>query len=257
MQIDDLRLKIISDSRGNPTLEAEMESGGVSVISSVPSGKSTGRGEAVSIAPEKALEKINWIKSQLRGHEFATLDQFDNLLMTLDGTVDKSRLGANFILALSISFTKLLAKKANMEIYELISKISGSQTKLPRCFFNVINGGLHSKNSLPFQEYLFIAKNNSPKKNLEEVMMVIKNLADQIMKKYEKLRQGDEGGYEVPEKDPEVGLKILKSVLENSQMGLDVAASSFYHDGLYKVGDEPMNTEKLLSYYQLLTTNYD
>ncbi|MDO8638930.1 MAG: phosphopyruvate hydratase [Candidatus Daviesbacteria bacterium] len=257
MKIDNINVKIILDSRSNPTLEAEMGSEGVSIISSVPSGKSTGKREAVSIAPQKALEKIDWIKSQLKGHEFATLDQFDNLLITLDGTEDKSRLGANLILALSISFTKLLAKLGNMEIYELISKISGSSVKLPRCFFNVINGGQHAKNSLPFQEYLFIPENNSPKESLEQVMLVIKSLADQIMKKYEKLRQGDEGGYEIPEQDPKVGLEILKNIISAGQMGLDVAASSFYHDGLYRVGNELMNTEKLLSYYQLLTPNYE
>lgn len=263
MKIDNINVKIILDSRGNPTLEAKMESEGVSVISSVPSGKSTGKGEAVSIAPEKALEKVDWIKSQLKGHEFATLDQFDNLLMTLDGTSDKSRLGANLILALSISFTKLLAKLGNLEIYELISKVSGSPAKLPKCFFNVINGGLHAKNSLPFQEYLFVPENNYPKESLEQVMLVIKSLADQIMQKYEKLRQGDEGGYEVPEQDPSIGLEILKKAWPFSkrpglgqEMGLDVAASTFYHDGLYRVGDEIKTTEQLFSYYKQLTTDY-
>ncbi|MDO8570920.1 MAG: enolase C-terminal domain-like protein [Candidatus Daviesbacteria bacterium] len=259
MQVDNLHLKIISDSRGKSTLEAEMESEGISVISSVPSGKSTGKGEALSIDPEKALAKIDWIKSQLKGHEFATLDQFDNLLITLDGTPDKSRLGANLILVLSIAFTKLLAKKGNMEIYELIAKLSDSVPVAPRCFFNVINGGLHSKNSLPFQEYIFVPENNSPKKNLEEVMVVIKNLEDIITKKYGNLRQGDEGGYEVPENDPKIGLEILSeasSAIGGSRLAMDVAASTFYQDGKYDVGGKIMSSDELLSYYQLLTQNY-
>lgn len=260
MKINNIKLNIIPDSRGKDTLEVEMELDGISVTASVPSGKSTGKGEAVSLPPQQALEKIDWIKSQIKGYEFSTLDQFDNLLITLDGTEDKSSLGANLILSLSIAFTKLLAKRGNLETFELISRISGNQSKLPLCFFNLINGGAHAVNSLPFQEYIFIPQTNSPKESLEQVMMAIKSLGEKIQKKYGQLKQGDEGGYIVPDKDPEIGLKILQEVMEEvnvkANLALDVAASTFYEDGKYNIGDKSMSPKELLSYYQLLATHY-
>lgn len=262
MKILNINLKIIKDSRGNPTLEAEMGADGVKVIVSVPSGKSTGKNEAAVIFPEKALEKISWLNSQIKDQEFVSLDQFDNFLITLDGTEDKSVLGGNLILVLSIAFTKLLAKLGNLEIYELISKISGNQLKLPLCFYNLIEGGVHVDQTphSPFQEYLFIPQTNSPKQSLEEVMMVIKNLGEEIQKKYGILKQGDEGGYIIPDSDPEVGLKALYAYarpgLARTRIGLDVAASTFYQNGIYTVGSKKMNTGELLSYLALLISHF-
>lgn len=265
MKITNILLKTIPDSRGNLTLEAEMETDGVKVLASAPSGKSRGKNEAKNIPPEKALGKIDWIKSQIKGHEFATLEQFDSFLLTLDGTEEKAILGANLILVLSIAFLKLLAKKGNLESYEIISKISGNQPKMPLCFFNLINGGAHAENSLPFQEYLSIPKTNSPQESLEQVMVEIKNLGERIQEKYGKLKQGDEGGYIVPSSDPAEGLKLLLTAITasarpglaaRSDIGLDVAASSFYQNGSYNIGDKVMNVADLLSLYKLLTKDY-
>ncbi len=260
MKISDINLKIIPDSRGNDTLEVELESAGIKVSASVPSGKSTGKGEVAVLPPKDALEKINWIFSQIKDHDFATLEQFDQLLITLDGTDDKSRLGGNLILVLSIAFTKLLAKQGGMEAWQLISKISGNQIGKPICFFNLIEGGVHAQNSLPFQEYLFIPQTSSAKESLEDVMMVIKILGDKIQEKYGQLKQGDEGGYIVPSSDPKVGLEILQEVQNEmggeNKLGLDTAASTFFENGKYKIGDKVMGTDNLFSYYQLLTTNY-
>lgn len=272
MKITNIQLNIIPDSRNNPTLEAVVESEGITVISSVPSGKSTGKNEAEIVPPQKALEKVDWIFSQIKDHDFATLDQFDNLLMTLDGTENKSVLGANLILALSIAFTKLLAKKGNMEIYELVSRISGSQPKLPLCFFNLINGGIHAHSTalrvnLPFQEYIFIPQTNSPKESLEQVMLVIKNLGEKIQEKYGQLKQGDEGGYIVSSPDPEEGLELLSistrpglfqkgQALWRAFLSIDVAASTFYENGKYNVGGKIMNTDELLFYFQSLVSNF-
>lgn len=262
MRITDIILKTIPDSRNNSTLEVEMESEGTTVTASVPSGKSTGKGEAKNLPLEKALEKISWINSQLKGQEFASLEQFDQMLITLDGTEDKSRLGANLILVLSIAFTKLLAKKGNLETYELIGKISGNHPKIPWCFFNLIEGGVHDnlENGLPFQEYLFVPQTNSAQQSLEQVMVVIKKLGEDIQNKYKKLKHGDEGGDEIPSEDPSEGLKILQDVIKEvnikASMALDVAASTFYEDGKYDVGGKIMNTDNLLSFYQLLVARY-
>ncbi len=242
MKIDKISLKIIPDSKGKETLECTMESGGISVTASVPAGESTGKNEAKVISPQKAMEKVDWVFSQIKDHDFATLDQFDGLLNTLDGTPDKSNLGGNLIIALSMAFTKLMAKSVGMETWELIAKISGSKPSLPLCFYNVIEGGVHTENSLPFQEYWYIPKTNSPEKSLEEVMNIIKILGEKLNGK-----MGSEGGYSMPSKNPEECLKLLKEIMEEQKkdayLGLDCAATKL---------DKKID----LAFYQLLTTNY-
>lgn len=272
MKVGDIRLKIIPDSRGQDTLEAEMISGEVSVTASVPSGKSTGKNEAALISPQNALEKVSWIKSQIGDTEFATLDQFDHLLTTLDGTPNKQKLGGNLILVLSIAFTKLLAKKGNLETFELIGKIAGTrERKLPYCFYNLIEGGVHVEQvpnkdeppppHLPFQEYLLIPQTNSPRESLNEVLLFIKLLGEKIHQRFEKLKQGDEGGYTIPSADPAVGLEVLNEVREEggweeSKLGLDVAASTFRKDNLYLVGEKTMTTDQLLDFYSNLASGF-
>lgn len=261
MRIDDIKLKVIPDSRGKDTLEATLISGNLEASAAVPSGKSTGATEVAVLPPSKALEKIPWLLSQLKEHEFVSLDQFDQLLITLDGTENRSNLGGNLILSLSMAFARLLARGGNLELFELLAKISGvKEVKMPLCFYNLIEGGVHAENSLPFQEYLLVPQTNSPKKSLETVNKTIELLREKIKAEYGQIVQGDEGGFAIPSKDPEVGLKILQQLINQnsleSRIGLDVAASSFYKDGNYQVGDKNMTTEEFLSYYQLLTTNY-
>ncbi len=161
-----------------------MTCGDVKVTASVPTGESTGKNEAKIIPPQKALEKVSWIFSQIKDHEFATLEQFDGLLQTLDGTPNKSNLGANFIISLSIAFTKLLAKTGNLETWQLISKISGNPPAGgPLCFFNLIEGGVHAPFTLPFQEHWFIPKTNSCKESLNQALIFIKALGEKIQTK--------------------------------------------------------------------------
>lgn len=243
MKIDSISLKIIPDSKGKDTLEAQMQCGEISVTASVPAGESTGKNEAKTIDPKKAIDKIDWVFSQLKETEFATLEQFDGLLQTLDGTSDKSNLGANLIIALSIAFTKLLAKAGGMETWQLVSKISGNPaTAGPLCFFNLIEGGVHAEGTLPFQEHWYIPKTNSPEKSLNEVINIIKILGEKLNGK-----MGSEGGYTMPSENPEDGLKLLKEIMEeqkmNAYLGLDCAATQL--------------PEKIsLSFYQQLTDNY-
>lgn len=249
MKIDGIKLKIIPDSKGKNTLEAQMRSDGIGVTASVPAGESTGKNEAKVIEPKKALEKIEWVETQIKDHNFSELNQFDGLLNTLDGTSDKSNLGANLILSLSLCFIKLLAKKSGMETWQLISRISGSRPSLPLCFFNVIEGGVHTEHSLPFQEYWFIPKTNSPKEALNKCLILLSALEKKLKRDFGKVQMGTEGGYTVPSKNAEDGLRILKAVIEeleeNANLGLDVAASTFSQNSSYD-----------LSYYFSLTEKY-
>lgn len=243
MKISGIQVKIIQDSKGNDTLEALMQSGEDLAAASVPAGESTGKNEAKPVKPKIALGKVNWVFTQLKDHEFATLEQFDEFLNALDNTQDKSNLGANLILSLSIAFTKLLAKKNNLQIWQLLSKISGKKPSLPLCFYNVIEGGVHG-NGLPFQEQWYIPKTNSPKKSLDEANSFLKVLGEKIREKYGEVRMGSEGGYTISSNDPGDGLKIMREVCPDGQFGLDCAGSTL--------------KEKIsLSFFELLISNYN
>lgn len=261
MRIKDIKLNIIPDSRGEDTLEATLTSGSFEASASVPSGKSIGATEVAVLPPDQTLDKLPWLISQLRDHQFVSLDQFDLELLTLDGTKNKTHLGGNLILALSMAFARLSAKAGDLELYKLLAKISGTKDfKIPLCFFNLIEGGVHAENSLPFQEYLLIPQTNSSKESLKTAMEAIKLLREKIQRMYGEVAQGDEGGYSIPSQDPLVGLQVLQELIDQndfkSKIGLDVAASTFYHNGSYNVGGENIGREDLLSYYKLLTTNY-
>lgn len=264
MRIDNLEIKIIPDSRGEDTLEATLFSGHLTVSASVPSGKSTGRKEAAVLKPPQALDKLDWLRSQLQSHEFATLEQFDQLLTALDGTFNKQKLGGNLILALSMAFTKLLAGGGRMEIFELIGRISGNSPKGELlCFFNLIEGGVHvhpPAGGPPFQEYLYIPQTKSVAKSLEEVMVFLKILEGKIQKQFGQLKQGDEGGYILPSSDPLLGLKILQEVRgeqdKQSSLGLDVAASTLFSGGQYLLGERLVGREDLVSLYNQIIADF-
>ncbi|NCO15587.1 MAG: hypothetical protein GW899_02470, partial [Parcubacteria group bacterium] len=129
MKISDVNIKIIQDSRGQDTLEAELKSGDFSAIASVPAGKSTGAHEAFVLEPKKALEKFESIKPQILSRDFGSQEEFDNFLISLDGTPNKQNLGANLILALSLAFSRLMAKNDNLELFEYITKIQNLKPK--------------------------------------------------------------------------------------------------------------------------------
>ncbi|MBI4038954.1 hypothetical protein HY384_03270 [Candidatus Daviesbacteria bacterium] len=271
MKIDDIRLEIINDSRGQNTLETTIKAGEFEAFASVPSGKSTGAAEAAVLPPDLALKKIPWLLLQLKGHQFASLEQFDSLLIALDGTSDKSNLGGNLMLALSMAFARILAKIGNMELFEFLAKISGTkELKLPFCFFNLIEGGVHVDSTLseveglpfnlPFQEYLLIPQTNSPKKSLGTVRKAIDLLREKVQGKYGSADQGDEGGFSLPSNDPQEGFRVLQEVINenslNGKIGLDAAASTFYQNGSYNIGGKIMSRDDLVSFYQLLPNNY-
>jgi len=140
-----------------------MASGSLVVTSSVPAGKSKGRFETASVEPSIAVQKLEQIKNEILNSDFPSLAEFDGFLIKLDGTPAKSNLGGNLILVLSICFTKLFAKINNLQPYQLISKIlEKNPKKFPYLYFNLIGGGLHAEDSLPFQEQILVAKFDSP-----------------------------------------------------------------------------------------------
>lgn len=259
MKIAQINLKVIQDSRGEDTLEATMTSSDFSATSSVPAGKSKGKFEVLSIAPSVALQKLEEIKSEILSTDFPSLSDFDNFLIKLDGTSNKANLGGNLILVLSICFTKLLAKVNNLQTYQLISKIlNKNPNKFPHFFINLIGGGLHAKDSVPFQEQILVTKHDSPYQGLECVKIIVERLRKDILENFGEIRMGDEGTFSIKSNDPLLGLEVLhrNSGDENVNLALDVAASTFYENEKYKIGETMFATEELLGLFQNISSKY-
>lgn len=259
MKISQINLKIIQDSKGNDTLEAEMISGNLGTISSVPAGVSKGKFEMVSIAPSTCLQKFAEIKNEILNSDFLSVLEFDNFLIKLDGTSNKSNLGGNLMLVLSICFTKLLAKSKNLQTYQLIGEVLGKNPqKFPFLFFNLIGGGLHAKDSLPFQEYLLVTKFETPAKGLEYAKSIVEKLKKDIVRNFGEVRTGDEGEFAIKSDDPMLGLEVLSRNLDNQDvsLALDVAGSTFYKNGEYIIGEKVFNTQQMLELYQNLSAKF-
>ena len=244
----------IFDSRGNPTVETDIYlQDGTMGRASVPSGASTGKYEAFELRDNKktyhgrsvlkAVENINvTIFDTISG--FDTLDQnkIDRTMIELDGSKNKSKLGANAILSVSLAAADAASKSLKLPLYRYLG---GSKSfKMPVPMLNVINGGAHANNNLSFQEFMIIPINeqnfsNCLKKS-SEVFHTLKNILE---KKGLSTAVGDEGGFAPNLKNEEDACKLIKEAILKSgyklgkdfMIGLDVAASEFYKNKKYKL----------------------
>src|SRR3989344_1995900 len=162
--IDRAETKEVFDSRGRPTIEVMLVSGEHMVQASVPSGKSTWSKEALEKRDKdgRGVEDVlhllrEEVFPQLLARTFENQRALDDFLIELDGTPNKSRLGANGILAVSIAFAKLSAAKNKRPVWKFIAKSEGFTAGFPRLYMNVLNGGAHADFKLPFQEYIVVA----------------------------------------------------------------------------------------------------
>jgi len=272
MKIENANLKIIKDSRGNDTLEIELSSSGVSVVDSVPAGKSRGAHEAAVIEPQKALEKFEEIKERILSADWQTQEEFDNFLISLDNTPNKQNLGANLILALSLAFARLKTKTEGIKLFQYIKNqlptLSSQLTtfKLPRPIFNFINGGVHATNAqskLDFQEFQVIPETDDFGLGLSITGEFYRKLKDFLEEKFgkENVLLGDEAGFSVPFQNDEEALDILFDFIsEHSyplRIGLDIAATQLYKEGAYELGGKKYSAEELRKYYLELINHYN
>jgi enolase len=264
----------ILDSRGNPTVEVEVTTeNGVSGLAAVPSGASTGIYEAVELRDggkrfggkgvTKAISAVkNTIQPKIKGFDVRLQKEIDEAMIELDGTENKSKLGGNAMLGVSLACARAAAASEQLRLYEYINK---EANLLPIPFFNVINGGKHASNMLDFQEFM-IAPVGAP--NFKEALRlgaeVYQILKAQLLKKYGKnaINVGDEGGFSPPIKTPEEALEALISAISEAgytdviKIGLDVAASTFYKEGTYIVTGKQYSTNQLIEYYRQLVDAY-
>jgi len=273
MKISDVNIKIIQDSRGQDTLEAELKSGDFSAIASVPAGKSTGAHEAFVLEPKKALEKFESIKPQILSREFESQKDFDYFLISLDATQNKQNLGANLILVLSLAWARLKAKSENKELFEYIRnnfQFSIFNFQSPQPIFNMIEGGAHAKNNLDFQEFQVIpeVKDFGIALGLsQEFYRKLKEFLEQKFGK-ENVVLGDESGFSCPFKNNEEAIEVLAELITKHnyplKIGLDAAATQFFKrqetsdkgQGIYLLDGKNYSAEELKSFYLKLIYAY-
>ncbi len=281
--IKHIHARQILDSRGNPTVEADviLESGHAG-RAAVPSGASTGAGEALELRDGdkdrfggKGVLKAVWnvnnkISDVLVGNDAANQEQIDHLMCELDGTENKSKLGANAILAVSLAAAKAVAHAKGTRFYEYVADIAGTtdDMKLPMPMMNVMNGGAHADWSTDFQEYMIIPVSAGNMADAVRMGAEVFHSLHNILKdrKYA-TTVGDEGGYAPFVKDGNnEPLELIRLATEAAgyKMGqdiciaMDIAASEFAKDDHYelKTTGEWKTSANLADWYQWIIDNY-
>lgn len=236
-KITGIDARTILDSRGEWTIEVALTTDtDTCAIASVPQGKSTGTHEAFSVSPQKAVVHARTIGKKLKGFNPARQKELDGVMCELDGTKNKKRLGANTILAISIAAARVSARIQGIPLWKYLHELSGAHTRasLPRLFVNVINGGLHAGNNLPFQEYIAIPRTASITRAIHDATLLFRAL-EEILAKEKGLtakNKGDEGGFAPRFKNPLEPFTYLMRAAKNAgishtiDVGLDAAATN-------------------------------
>lgn len=279
MKIVELTAREIFNSRGMPTIECEIIlDDGRSVIASVPTGTSCGEGEAVELRDggtrlmgkgvRKAVNIIETIIAPLLIGRTPHLIAMDELIRELDGTENKSKLGANTLLAVSMAVCKAQAVAEDVELYELIAYLCGYDlVGLPYPMFNVINGGAHASNKLQIQEFMIMPVGVPTFRAAMDVAVTFYQTLKEILKQEGKdTSVGDEGGFAPDLENDMQALDYLMEARELVQVdnggsimiALDVAASQFYNKRTrdYSWQGNRCSSADMISWYQGLTEQY-
>ncbi|MFH0961700.1 MAG: phosphopyruvate hydratase [archaeon] len=262
----------IIDSRGYPTVECDLTlSDGAFGRAAVPSGASTGSAEAIELRDggafwggkgvTRAVANVNGpIAKSLKGKR-ANQAEVDALLIKLDGTENKSNLGANSTLAVSLALARAIADSKGKELYETL----GKERNIPTPMFNVINGGKHAGGKLAIQEFMLIPlKLASFSDKLRAGVEIYQVLKGKLREKYgvSAVNVGDEGGFAPPIETTEEALRILSEAISSAGysgkvfIGLDSAASTFYRERKYFVDGKTFSREGLVQFYLELSEKF-
>jgi len=256
--IKDIKAREVLDSRGNPTVEAEVIlASGASGSAMVPSGASTGEREAIELRDgdknrylgkgvTKAVNNVlTEIKAAVVGMDSEDQSAIDNKMIALDGTETKARLGANAMLAVSLASARASANEEGLPLYKYLNKTG--EFIMPVPMMNIINGGSHADNSVDLQEFMILPV-GAP--NFKEAIRygaeVFHNLAKVLKSKGLATTVGDEGGFAPNLSSNEEAISVILQAIEQAgykpgvdiYLGLDAAASEYYHDGIYDLASE-------------------
>ncbi len=279
-QIKSIIAKEILDSRSNPTIRVSVTLSDNSVGSAnVPSGASTGAHEAIELRDNdpsrfsgkgvlKAVANVNnTIAKKLTGMKFNDIDTIDRTLIELDGTENKSNLGANSILGVSLATIHAISSSNQVPLYQYISNITNNKISLPVPMFNILNGGSHASNSTDIQEFMVIPSGlNSFSESLQFGAETYQSLKSLLSKDGKSTNVGDEGGFAPEMKSNQAAIEIILKAIENAgykvgrdcYLGLDVAASEFYIDSKYELKKDNLNlnSDEMVQYLINLVNSY-
>ncbi|MGM0404521.1 MAG: phosphopyruvate hydratase [Thermoplasmatota archaeon] len=264
----------ILDSRGNPTVETTVTTEISRGTAAVPSGASTGVGEALELRDNgsrfggkgvlKPVDNVNEvIASELLGMDVRDQSKIDKIMIDLDGTDDKSNLGANAILSVSLAAARAGAYASELPLYRYLGRLN--DVLLPVPFMNVLNGGEHAGNDLDIQEYM-IAPTGA--ENIHDAVRigaeVYHELGNKLVSKYgnSAANVGDEGGYAPPLGDPFEPLDLILETLEETgydkvvDLAIDCAGSEFYKNNSYQFAGETLTSEDMVEFYERLIEEY-
>ena len=269
----------IMDSRGNPTIECDITlDGGAFGRAAVPSGASTGSFEALELRDGgnaymgkgvlTAVKNVNEIIAPaIIGMDASDQTTLDEKMIALDGTSNKEKLGANAILAVSLAAAHAVAAQKNIPLYKYIAEIYGNSNPcvLPRPMMNIINGGAHADNGLDAQEFMIIP--NGAKSESDAIRMgseIFHNLKSILKKGGNSTNVGDEGGFAPNFHSCAEALDTIIAAIRAAgytpgadvSIGLDVASSEFYKNGMYEFEGKSLTSDQMIEFYQDLISKY-
>lgn len=267
MKITNLTTQAIHDSRGVPTIEVIVETPDATTVASVPSGKSTSGKAAVEKRDadgrgvHDALRGItDIIAPAVCGRAWNTLQDVDTLLLELDGTENKSVLGANATLAVSIAVGRAFARSEGVPLWRSIAEMNDWTPSLPRLYMNVINGGVHADFCSAFQEHILVIESDRIADAYNQGVELFNALGKKIKDQNGDVPLGDEGGYALRTTSVENALELLYGLSKNLDtvaLAIDVAASELYENGTYTLYGVPYSRGELGDMYHALTTQFD
>ena len=278
-EIQKIHARQIMDSRGNPTIECDITlSDGAFGRAAVPSGASTGSFEALELRDGgntymgkgvlTAVKNVNEIIAPaLIGMDASNQTEIDEKMLTLDGTPNKDKLGANAILAVSMALAHAVANAKHIPLYKYIAEIYGNENPcvLPRPMMNIINGGAHADNGLDAQEFMIIP--NGAKSEVEAIRMgseIFHHLKSILKKGGNSTNVGDEGGFAPNFNSCTEALDTIVAAIRSAgyepgtqvSIGLDVASSEFYADGIYNFEGKKLSSDEMIEFYEKLISDY-
>ena len=279
MKIKHIKSLQIIDSRGNPTVETEVIlDNAVQGRAAAPSGASTGVREAVELRDKDeshylgrgVLQAVNNVNTEIANHLIgaeASLSLVDEMMIELDGTQDKGRLGANAILSVSLALAKAISNSNQVGLYAHIANEKSLKPSLPVPMMNILNGGAHADNALDIQEFMILPVGFERfSDSLRSGVEIFHHLKAILNQKKLSTGIGDEGGFAPDLNSNEEALELILSAIESAGyipgkqvfLGLDVASSEFFIDGTYTLNSEnkQFNSSEFVSYLANLIGKY-
>ena len=279
MKIKHIKSLQIIDSRGNPTVETEVIlDNGAQGRAAAPSGASTGVREAVELRDNDeshylgrgVLQAVNNVNTEIANHLIsaeASLSLVDEMMIKLDGTQDKGRLGANAILSVSLALAKAISNSNQVGLYAHIANEKSLKPSLPVPMMNILNGGAHADNAVDIQEFMILPVGFERfSDSLRSGVEIFHHLKAILNQKKLSTGIGDEGGFAPDLNSNEEALELILSAIESAGyipgkqvfLGLDVASSEFFIDGTYTLNSEnkQFNSSEFVSYLANLIGKY-